>query len=212
MYAWLAVGVAAVVAAVVLLHVGRGLTWFYDEWSWILQRRTGSLDDFLANHNGHLNLVPVIVYKTMWAVFGLTDYTAFRVLDVVVHITTCVLLFVYLRRRTPPWFAVAATIAILFLGYAYQDLLWPFQIQYIGAVAAGLAAFLLLDRARSGRRCRRRSGARSRGGVLGSGIAVRRCDRSRVAACDAARGTASGCHSRPWCSGACGTCSTASRR
>ena len=146
LYAWLAVGVAAVVAAVVLLHVGRGLTWFYDEWSWILQRRTGSLDDFLANHNGHLNLVPVVVYKTMWAVFGLTDYTAFRVLDVVVHIATCVLLFVYLRRRTPPWFAVGATIAILFLGYAYQDLLWPFQIQYIGAMAAGLAAFLLLDR------------------------------------------------------------------
>lgn len=146
MSAWLVVALAAAVAAVVLLHVGRNLTWFYDEWSWILARRTGSLDDFLANHNGHLNLVPVIVYKAMWAVFGLTNYTAFRVLDVVLHITTCVLLFVYLRRRTPPWFAAGATIAVLFLGYAYQDLLWPFQIQYIGAMAAGLAAFLLLDR------------------------------------------------------------------
>ena len=144
--AWVLVGLASVAAAIALLHVGRGLTFFYDEWSWILERRTGSVDDFLANHNGHLSLVPVVVYKVMWAVFGLTDYMAFRVLDVLLHMTTCLLLFVYLRRRTQPWFAVGATIVVLFLGYAYQDLLWPFQIQFIGAVAAGLAAFLLLDR------------------------------------------------------------------
>jgi hypothetical protein len=163
LFAWLAVGVAAVGAAALLLHVGRGLTWFYDEWSWILQRRTGSLDDFLANHNGHLNLVPVMVYKAMWAVFGLTDYTAFRVLDVVLHVATCGLLLVYLRRRTSPWFAVGAAIAVLYLGYAYQDLLWPFQIQYIGAVAAGLGAFLLLDR---------RDRAGDMGAALALGIAV----------------------------------------
>ena len=130
--AWALVGLASVAATIVLLHVGRGLTFFYDEWSWILGRRTGTLDDFLANHNGHLNLVPVIVYKAMWAVFGLTNYAAFRVLDIALHVTTCVLLFVYVRRRTPHWFAVASTIVVLFLGYAYQDLLWPFQIQYIG--------------------------------------------------------------------------------
>lgn len=144
--AWIVVGVASVAAAALLLHVGRGLTWFYDEWSWILTRRTGSLDDFLANHNGHLNLVPVAVYKVMWAMFGLEHYTAFRVLAVVLHVGTCVLLFVYVRRRAQLWFAVAATVVILFLGYAYQDLLWPFQIQYLGAVAAGIGALLLLDR------------------------------------------------------------------
>ncbi len=144
--AWCIVGIAAIAAASLLLHVGRGTTWFYDEWSWILTRRTGSLDDYLANHNGHLNLIPVVVYKAMWSVFGLTDYTAFRVLAVVVHVGTCALLFVYLRRRAQIWFAVSATVVVLFLGYAFQDLLWPFQIQYLGAVAFGLLALLLLDR------------------------------------------------------------------
>ncbi len=145
-FAWVVVGVAAVAASLLLLHVGRGTTWFFDDWSWILTRRTGSLDDYLANHNGHLNLVPVLAYKAMWSVFGLTNYTAFRVLAIVVHVGTCVLLFAYLRRRAQLWFAVSATVVVLFLGYAFQDLIWPFQVQFTGAMAAGLAALLLLDR------------------------------------------------------------------
>ncbi len=144
--AWIVVGIAAVAASLLILRVGRDTTWFFDDWSWILTRRTGSLDDFLANHNGHLNLVPVVVYKILWAVFGLTSYTAFRVTAVVVHVGACLLVFAYLRRRTQLWFAVSATVVLLFLGYAYQDLVWPFQIQFTGAVAGGVAALLLLDR------------------------------------------------------------------
>src|SRR3954447_21630183 len=82
----------------------------------------------------------------MWSAFGLTDYTAFRVLAVLVHVATCLLLFAYLRRRAQLWFAVSATVVVLFLGYAFQDLVWPFQIQFTGAMAGGLAALLLLDR------------------------------------------------------------------
>jgi hypothetical protein len=144
--AWIVVALAAVLASVLILRVGRDTTWFFDDWSWILTRRTGSLDDFLGNHNGHLNLVPVVVYKVLWAVFGLTSYTAFRVTAVVVHVGACLLVFAYLRRRTQLWFAVSATVVLLFLGYAYQDLVWPFQIQFTGAVAGGVAALLLLDR------------------------------------------------------------------
>jgi F0F1-type ATP synthase membrane subunit c/vacuolar-type H+-ATPase subunit K len=144
--AWIVVGIAAVAAGVLLLHLGRGTTWFYDEWSWVLQRRTGSVDDFLANHNGHLNLLPVIAYKASWAFFGLDNYTPLRVLAIVLHIATCVLLFTYARRRSPIWLAVALTVMVLFVGRAWGDLLWPFQITYVGSVAAGLGALLLLDR------------------------------------------------------------------
>ncbi len=157
--AWLVVGTAAVAASLLLLHVGRGTTWFFDDWSWILTRRTGSLDDYLASHNGHLNLVPVLASKAMWAVFGLTGYTAFRVLAVMVHAGTCMLLFAYLRRRAQLWFAVSATIVVLFLGYAFQDLVWPFQISFTGAMAAGIAALLFVDR-------------RDRAGDIGASIAL----------------------------------------
>ena len=144
--AWIVVGVAAVAAGALLLHLGRGTTWFYDEWDWVLHRRTGSVDDFLRNHNGHLNLLPVIVYKASWALFGLGNFTPIRVFAILLHVATCVLFFVYARRRASIWFAVALTVMILFLGRAWSDLLWPFQIQYVGAITGGLAALLLLDR------------------------------------------------------------------
>jgi len=40
-----------------------------------------------------------------------------------------------------------ATAILLFMGTAYQDLLWPFQISYLGSVAGGLGALALLERA-----------------------------------------------------------------
>ena len=52
----------------------------------------------------------------------------------------------YLRRRAPVVYAVLATILLLFLGAAWQDLLWAFQITYLLSLATGLAALLLLDR------------------------------------------------------------------
>lgn len=143
---WVIVGVAAVVATVVILRAGRGLTFFFDEWSFILDRRTGSIDDYLTSHNGHLGVFPIAIFKAMFAVFGLTSYTPYRVLVVVAHLACCGLLFVYLRRRAPEWFAVAATVVMLFLGYAWQDLLWPFQIQFLASIAGGLAALLFVDR------------------------------------------------------------------
>lgn len=146
---WLAVlvvGGTALAAALLLMHVGRGTTWFYDEWSWILTRRTGTLDDYLANHNGHLNLLPIAVYKATWSLVGLTHYTVLRLFEIALHVGTCLAMFVYVRRRTPLWFATGATVVVLFLGYAFQDLLWPLQMTYLGSVLAGLLALLSLDR------------------------------------------------------------------
>ena len=143
---WSAFAVAALASSVLLLRVGRGLTWFFDEWDWVQGRRTGTLDDFLVNHNGHLIAVPILVYKLSWSAFGLGNYTAMRVTTVVLHVGTCAVLLVWLRRRVRDEFALAAVVVVLFLGYAWQDLLWPSQIQYLGSMLGGIAAFTFLDR------------------------------------------------------------------
>jgi len=143
---WIAFGAAALLAFVLLLHVGRGLTWFFDEWDWVQGRRTGSLDDLLRNHNGHLIAVPILLYKFSWSAFGLGNYTAMRVLTIAFHIATCAVLLVWLRRRVRDELALGAVVVLLFLGYAWQDLLWPSQIQYLGSMLGGIAAFVFLDR------------------------------------------------------------------
>jgi len=143
---WIALTLAGLLAATLILHVGRGTTWFFDEWDWILHRRTGGVDDLLANHNGHLIALPLLAYKATWATVGLHGYDALRVLTVMVHLATCVVLFLLLRRRIWVWLALGAAIAVMFLGSAWQDLLWPSQLQYFGSMLGGLTALLLVER------------------------------------------------------------------
>ncbi|HWT89689.1 MAG TPA: hypothetical protein VN179_01110, partial [Solirubrobacterales bacterium] len=54
-------------------------------------------------------------------------------------------LFVYVRRRLGPWPALLMTTLLLFLGPAWQDLLWPFQVGFVGSSLCGLAALLALE-------------------------------------------------------------------
>jgi hypothetical protein len=56
------------------------------------------------------------------------------------------LLFVWLRRRVGDWLALLGAVSILFLGAAFEDFLWAFQIGYFGSMAAGLGMLVALDR------------------------------------------------------------------
>ena len=130
-----------------LLYAGRHLTFFYDEWGFVFTRREGGLHTFLDPHNGHLVLFPVLVYKVLFATVGMRHYFPYQVVTVALHLLCCALLYALVRRRVGPWLALAAVALLLFMGSAWQVLLWPFQIGYLASVAGGLGAFLLLERA-----------------------------------------------------------------
>ena len=70
----------------------------------------------------------------------------YRVVSTALFLLSAALLFVFLRRRVGDWPAVAATAIVLFLGAAWEDLLWSFQMTYFGSMAAGLGALLALER------------------------------------------------------------------
>ncbi len=55
-------------------------------------------------------------------------------------------MFVHMRRRVDPWLALAATLPVLFLGPAWDDLLFPFQMSFFGSLACGIGALIALDR------------------------------------------------------------------
>src|SRR5690348_16449738 len=91
---------AAILAAgTLLLHLSRGSSFWADEWDFILHRRGGSLDTFLAPHNGHLSLVPVAIYKLLFAVCGIGSYTPYRIVVTLLSLLVGVLVFVYARPR-----------------------------------------------------------------------------------------------------------------
>ena len=139
--------------AVVLLATGafllretRGTTFWFDEWQWVLDRRGDDLSAFLAPHNGHLTLVPVALYKLLFATAGLENYTPYRVMVVAAHLGCVALLFAYARRRVGDPAALGAAVLLLVLGPAWQNILWPFQVGWLVSLAAGVGALLALDR------------------------------------------------------------------
>ena len=107
------------------------------------------------------------------------------------------------RSPPPRWWRV--------LGQAWPDVLWPFQIGFLGSLAAGLGALLALDRARPPRRRRPpRSCSRSRSPPRRSASRCWPPPRSRCSSAPTASG-AGRCSRRPPCSTARGTCTTAAR-
>jgi hypothetical protein len=141
--ATLAVGLLA--GAVVILHLTRGTTLFADEWTWAMYRRSG-LGGLVEAYNGHLSLVPVAIYHLLFATAGAGNYLPYRIVLLAGDLGCAIVVWAYARGRVGEQLAVLGAIVILFLGPAWQDLLWPFQIAWLIAIAASLGALLMLDR------------------------------------------------------------------
>ena len=135
-----------------LYQSGHDQIFWYDEWEFLLDRRGGGLSTFLDPHNEHLSLVPIAIYKLLLGATGMDGYGPYRLTLVVLDVLCALLLFVYAERRVGAWLALGAAALFLFLGPAWEVILWPFQIAWVAALAAGLGALLMLDRGdRAGR-------------------------------------------------------------
>jgi hypothetical protein len=145
-WTWIALAALLLAGAALLAYETRGTTFWADEWQWILTRRGGGPASFLDPHNEHLSLIPIAVYKLLFAAAGLRHYWPYRAVLIAGDLGCAWLVYVYARSRAGSYFALLATALILFFGPGWQDILWPFQIAWLIAVAAGIGALLLLDR------------------------------------------------------------------
>jgi hypothetical protein len=145
-WAYAALGLLLLVAAGFIFHETRGTTFWVDEWTWVLDRRGNDLDTFLEPHNEHLSLIPIAIYKLMFATVGLEHYGPYRAIVIAAHLGTALLLFVYVSRRAGSVAALCATALLLFLGPAWQNILWPFQIGWLISLSAAIGVLLALDR------------------------------------------------------------------
>ena len=141
---------AAVVllAAGTLLHLMQPLTFWRDEWAFILDRRgpATDIDIYLTPFVEQLLAIPIAAYKLGIALFGIESARPFQVFSTSLFLLSVVLMFIHIRRRVDPWLALAATLPVLFLGPSWDDLLFPFQMSFFGSLACGIGALLALDR------------------------------------------------------------------
>jgi hypothetical protein len=141
---WTAVHYVALAAAAVALVVLNQHQWFIgDEWSFIAQRKAG---DLLSPHNGHWTSLPLLVFRGLDTLFGLGSYRPYVLVLIVAHLIATHLLWRVMRRSgVAPGLATGLCAIFALLGAGYENLLWAFQISFVGALALGLAFLLLTD-------------------------------------------------------------------
>jgi hypothetical protein len=139
-------GLALLASAVVLLTYASGLAPFQDSWEFLMQRRGFTVDALMQPHNEHIVVIPVAIDQLLLRLFGMSSATPEYVALTATLLLTAVLVFVYVRRRIGAWPALIAAVLLLFLGPAWQDLLWPFEIGFVGSLLFGVAMLLALDR------------------------------------------------------------------
>jgi hypothetical protein len=144
--------VAAAVAAVGILGLGAGLTFFSDEWALIESRSLGDPGTWFAPHNEHWYTVPILVYRLVVELVGLGSYMPYLALLVALHVCVATLAYVLVRRSSGPWPALGVGLVVLVLGSGFENLYWAFQIGFVGSLALGLAAILAFDQRPLGRR------------------------------------------------------------
>jgi hypothetical protein len=151
--AWILLGVAMCISATWLMIAGKDTTFSGDDIFYYgrlvdhdgLVSVTGGLEYFLAPHNGHLQILGKLIYRGLFLTVG-SDYTVFRVMEILAVFACVLLTFILMRRRVRPLAALIPCVLLLFFGYAEGAFLWPFNIHTIGALAFGLGALLTLER------------------------------------------------------------------
>ncbi len=143
-HARLLVVAAAVTVCAAILWLSRGFTFYFDEWTFILPADT-SWTLYLQPHNEHPVMLPRLIYAALLHTVGMRSYVPYMAVLLALHATNVVLLFEVIRRRAGDLIAVAAAFLMLVLGAGWENLLWAFQMAFVGSVACGLGALLVIE-------------------------------------------------------------------
>ena len=145
--AWTAALVVALAVGLpFLLWMGRGLTFFSDEWAFIESRSLGDPGTWLPPHNEHWSTLPILLYRGLVETIGLGSYVPYLMVVVALHGMLVTLVFAVVRRQSGPAVALGVAVLLLLFGSGFENLYWGFQTGFVGATAAGVAALLVVER------------------------------------------------------------------
>jgi len=146
-HARLIVALAATAGCGVILWLARGYTFYFDEWAFILTAPDWSVASYLQPHNEHPAMLPRLIYAAMLGTIGLRAYWPYMAALLILHATSVLLLFELVRRRAGDIMAIGCAAILLVLGAGWENLLWAFQLGFVGSIACGLGMLLALEAA-----------------------------------------------------------------
>ena len=134
--------VTLALGAVSLLYVARSQWFFFDEWDIIWPPEASRR--FIEGHNGHWSSLPIAVWAAIQRLVGLGSYIPYIAVAIAAHLAVAHLLWRVLRHvNAAPWIATSLIAVFIFFGAAGENLMWAFQMGFMGAMAFGLAALLV---------------------------------------------------------------------
>jgi hypothetical protein len=133
-------------AFLLVVLLGLGMTFFADEWAFLADRSLTDPATWLPPHNEHWVTLPMLAYRLLVETVGIGSYVPFLLAVAIVHVAVAALVYRLLAHSSGPIVAVAGAFIVLLFGSGFENLFWGFQLGFVGALAFGLAALLVIDR------------------------------------------------------------------
>ncbi len=132
-------------------YLDRHLWFFGDDWQFLVGRGLwyGPTNprSIWYPHFEHWSTLPILLWRALYNVFHLSSYWPYLLPLLATTVVVMHLLWrVCMHNSVGPWVAAAAVAVVGFLGAGAEDLGWAFQVGFVGSVAFGLGAILLVDR------------------------------------------------------------------
>lgn len=142
--AYAVLGLVFVIAAVLILAWGSGQTFINDEWNYLVVYRGFALETLFAPQNGHLIILPRLIYKAMFATVGTSSHLPYQAVSVVFHLIVAAIFFQLVRTRVQLVVAVALTVLVALFGVCWDTLMGGYELPNLTGMAAGLGMLLAL--------------------------------------------------------------------
>ncbi len=115
---------------------------FRDDWSFI----DAGAGDAFAPHVGHWSTVPRLLFLALRNVWGIDSFLPYAIPIVIAHGLVVHLVWrVGMRSHVAPWIMTALSALLMFHGKGSENILFAFQIGFVGAMVLGLVALMTLD-------------------------------------------------------------------
>jgi hypothetical protein len=119
--------------------------WFSgDEWAMFITRRVNwgqwTPDALFRPHNEHWSTLPVIIFDVLYRIFGVRTYLPYLAIGAAIHVGVGVVSWSILRRiGISAWVAAGCATILLFFGAGAENIMWAFQVGFMGSVFLGLS-------------------------------------------------------------------------
>ena len=143
---WTILAISWALVSVLYLLVQRDTTFAVDEFDWIGLAGSAPLHGLIEPLNGHLIVLPLVVFRIGLELFG-TSHLGFTLVELVFLISVSLGIYVFSRERLGPLLAFAPAVIPLTLGAGWPLLSAPLiGIEWAAAITFGLWALIAVER------------------------------------------------------------------